>query len=65
MAEIEVKAAEKVIEACASTQSVRKCVLTSSLLACTWQDNSLSSITPIIDHDSRSDESFCIEKKVI
>ncbi|KAM7506621.1 hypothetical protein LguiA_017074 [Lonicera macranthoides] len=64
MAEIEVKAAEKVIEACASTQSVRKCVFTSSLLACTWQDNSLSSITPVIDHDSRSNESFCIEKKL-
>jgi nucleoside-diphosphate-sugar epimerase len=64
MAEIEAKATENVIEACASTPSVRKCVLTSSLLACTWQENDISNISRVIDHDSWSNESFCREKKL-
>ncbi|KAJ8775355.1 hypothetical protein K2173_020359 [Erythroxylum novogranatense] len=37
MAKIEVKATENVIKACARASSVRSCVLTSSLLACTWR----------------------------
>ncbi|KAG8501534.1 hypothetical protein CXB51_004033 [Gossypium anomalum] len=39
MAEIEVKASENVMKACARTASVRNCVLTSSLLACIWRDS--------------------------
>ncbi|BBH00416.1 NAD(P)-binding Rossmann-fold superfamily protein, partial [Prunus dulcis] len=39
MAEIEVKASENVMKACSLTASVRKCVLTSSLLACVWHDS--------------------------
>ncbi|XP_020597514.1 cinnamoyl-CoA reductase-like SNL6 isoform X2 [Phalaenopsis equestris] len=40
MAELESRAAERVIEACVRTSSVRKCVFTSSLLACVWRENS-------------------------
>lgn len=64
MAEIEVKATKHVIEACAITQSVRKCVLTSSLLACTWRDGSLDNLSPVINHDCWSDESLCKEKRL-
>ncbi|KAK9052410.1 hypothetical protein SSX86_029039 [Deinandra increscens subsp. villosa] len=64
MAEIEAKAAENVAEACAATPSVRNYVLTSSLLACIWRDTSNSSLSPIVDHNSWSDESFCTNKKL-
>lgn len=64
MADLEVKAAENVIEACAVTPSVRNCVLTSSLLACTWKHHLLDRASPVINHDCWSDESFCIEKKL-
>lgn len=64
MADLEVKAAENVIEACAVTPSVRNCVLTSSLLACTWSDHLRGSTSRVINHDCWSDESLCIEKKV-
>ncbi|KAK1438830.1 hypothetical protein QVD17_04641 [Tagetes erecta] len=64
MAEIEAKAAENVAEACAATTSVRNYVLTSSLLTCIWRDTSNSSLPPVIDHNSWSDESFCIRKKL-
>ncbi|KAA8548111.1 hypothetical protein F0562_004628 [Nyssa sinensis] len=64
MADIEVKASENVMEACARTTSVRKFLLTSSLLACIWQDKSRSDLPSVIDHDSWSDESLCINKKL-
>lgn len=64
MAEIEVKATENVMEACARTSSVRSCVLTSSLLACIWRDNSRSDLSTLVNHDCWSDEPFCIEKKL-
>ncbi|KAG4911484.1 Cinnamoyl-CoA reductase-like SNL6 [Glycine max] len=64
MAEIEVRAAENVMEACARTPSITRCVFTSSLSACVWQDNSQSDFTPVINHASWSTESFCIEKKL-
>ncbi|KAM7267305.1 hypothetical protein ACFE04_009471 [Oxalis oulophora] len=64
MAEIEAKVAECVIKACARTPSVRHCVLTSSLLACTWRDGNLHDLSDTINHNSWSDESLCIEKKL-
>lgn len=64
MAEIEVRVAENVMEACARTSSVKRCVFTSSLSACMWQNNAQSETSPVINHESWSSESFCIEKKV-
>ncbi|KAI3824004.1 hypothetical protein L1987_05451 [Smallanthus sonchifolius] len=64
MAEIEARAAENVAEACAATPSVRNYVLTSSLLACIWRDSSNGSLSPVVDHNSWSDESFCSSKKL-
>lgn len=65
MAGIEVKASENVMEACARTPSVKGCVLTSSLLACVWQGGSNADPSPIVDHDSWSDEAFCLDRKVL
>ena len=65
MADIEVKASENVMEACARTSSVRSCVLTSSLLACIWQDKSRGDLSSLVNHACWSDESVCIEKKVL
>lgn len=64
MAEIEVKASKNVMEACARTASVKKCVLTSSLLACIWRDTSQDDLSSVINQDCWSDESICIEKKL-
>lgn len=64
MAEIEANAAENVMEACARTPSIKRCVFTSSLAACIWQENVNSNLTPIINHESWSNESLCINKKV-
>lgn len=64
MAELEVKATENVMEACAFTPSIRKVVLTSSLLACIWQDTSRCNQSTVINQDSWSDESICLDKKV-
>ncbi|KAJ7974581.1 Cinnamoyl-CoA reductase [Quillaja saponaria] len=65
MAEIEVKVAENVIEACARTTSIRKCVFTSSLAACVWKDNAHQDPpVPVINQDSWSNESFCTDKKL-
>ncbi|XWS30365.1 hypothetical protein CRYUN_Cryun24cG0110800 [Craigia yunnanensis] len=64
MAEIEVKATENVMKACARTPSVRNCVLTSSLLACIWRDSSQHDLPPLVNHDCWSDESLCIDKKL-
>ncbi|XP_028772280.1 cinnamoyl-CoA reductase-like SNL6 [Neltuma alba] len=60
MAEIEVRATQNVMEACATTPSVNKCVFTSSLAACLWQD----SAQPVINHASWSSESICIHNKL-
>ncbi|XP_057464201.1 cinnamoyl-CoA reductase-like SNL6 [Actinidia eriantha] len=64
MADIEVKATENVMEACARTSSVRSCVLTSSLLACIWRDKSRGDLSSLVNHECWSDESVCIEKKL-
>ncbi|KAL7100690.1 hypothetical protein ACP275_08G010900 [Erythranthe tilingii] len=64
MANIEVNASKNVVKACGVSPSVRHCVLTSSLLTCIWQDNSLDQVSRLIDHKSWSDESVCINKKL-
>ncbi|KAF2308523.1 hypothetical protein GH714_010323 [Hevea brasiliensis] len=66
MAEIEVKATENVIMACSRTRtsSVRNCVLTSSLLAFVWRDATTQDLSPVIDQESWSDESLCMDKKL-
>ncbi|CAL9192950.1 cinnamoyl-CoA reductase-like SNL6 [Musa acuminata AAA Group] len=63
MAEIEVRAAERVIEACVRTESVRKCVFTSSLLACTWRQSDPRS-RRVVDESCWSDEQLCRDKKL-
>ncbi|KAJ7970834.1 Cinnamoyl-CoA reductase [Quillaja saponaria] len=62
MAEIEVKAAENVMVACARTTSIRKCVFTSSLVACVWGDNAQQDQPSIINEDSWSNESYCTDR---
>ncbi|XP_065879603.1 cinnamoyl-CoA reductase-like SNL6 [Euphorbia lathyris] len=64
MGEVEVKACENVIRACSRTASVRSCVLTSSLVSCIWRDATIEDFSPVINHDSWSDESLCIDKKL-
>ncbi|KAF9590096.1 hypothetical protein IFM89_030844, partial [Coptis chinensis] len=64
MADLEVKASENVVLACARIESVRKCVFTSSLVACVWWDYSLHNVPPIVDHNCWSEESICREKKL-
>ncbi|URE09101.1 3-beta hydroxysteroid dehydrogenase/isomerase family [Musa troglodytarum] len=66
MADLEVRAAELVVEACVRTQSVRRCVFTSSLLACVWRENSCprsSRRATIVDENCWSDQSACRDKK--
>ncbi|THU46565.1 hypothetical protein C4D60_Mb09t06270 [Musa balbisiana] len=67
MAQMEVRAAELVVEACVRTQSVRRCVFTSSLLACVWREDSTprSSRRPtIVDENCWSDQRVCRDKKL-
>ncbi|CAM8891231.1 unnamed protein product [Rhodiola kirilowii] len=66
MAEVEVKATENVMEACAATPTVRKCVLTSSLLACIWRQNQADELltSAVINHRDWSDESICQSKRL-
>ncbi|ERN06677.1 hypothetical protein AMTRI_Chr01g112450 [Amborella trichopoda] len=63
MVNLEAKAAENVIEACARTPSVRKCVFTSSLLACVWREVSGPSGS-VLDEKCWSEERVCQEKKL-
>jgi hypothetical protein len=66
MARLEAQAAERVIEACVRTESVRKCIFTSSLLACVWRQNYPHDrrFPTVIDENCWSDESFCRDNKV-
>ncbi|CAN6865058.1 unnamed protein product [Brassica oleracea] len=65
MAELEAKVSENVTEACTRTGSVRKCVFTSSLLACALQENFYNDLDhSVINEESWSDEQFCINNKL-
>ncbi|RYR07225.1 hypothetical protein Ahy_B05g074539 isoform B [Arachis hypogaea] len=60
------RVSENVMEACARTTTIKRCVFTSSLLACVWQQqNPESQDAPItINHTSWTNESLCKEKKL-
>lgn len=65
MAELEAKVSENVTEACTRTGSVRKCVFTSSLLACALQENFYNDLDhSVINEESWSDEQLCVHNKV-
>lgn len=61
MAEIEVRAAHNVLEACAQTHTIHKVVFTSSATAVFWKDDGH------VDVDERnwSDVNFCKKFKVL
>ncbi|CAN4082794.1 unnamed protein product [Withania somnifera] len=61
MAFLEAEAAKNVIEACGRAAYVKRCIFTSSLLACIWKGNDLPNL---IDESSWSDEAFCRENKL-
>ncbi|CAL9159409.1 unnamed protein product [Musa hybrid cultivar] len=66
MVDVEVRATERVIEACVRTESVRKCVFTSSLLACVWRqrDPCHARRATIVDDNCWSDETICRDRKL-
>ncbi|XVF13645.1 hypothetical protein REPUB_Repub08aG0225600 [Reevesia pubescens] len=63
MAEVEVRAAHNVIEACAQTDTIDKVVFTSSATAVVWRDNP-QSITSDLDERHWSDVNFCRKFKL-
>ncbi|XP_022938554.1 cinnamoyl-CoA reductase-like SNL6 [Cucurbita moschata] len=68
MSEVEMRTTENVMEACARTETVRNCVLTSSLLACIWRDQAGESesigSSRIVDHACWSSLQLCQDKKL-
>nr|UUJ74925.1 cinnamoyl-CoA reductase [Cephalotaxus hainanensis] len=63
MVNLEVKGAEKVVEACSITSSVRRLVFTSSLAACIWHTEGTAS-SFVVDERCWSDPNICREKKL-
>ena len=62
---LEVRGAEKTVEACSITSSVRRCVFTSSLTACIWHHHGFSADSDfVVDEKCWSDQHLCREKKV-
>ncbi|KAI6680565.1 hypothetical protein NL676_034446 [Syzygium grande] len=61
-ADLEVRGAINVVEACAQTESIDKIVFSSSLMAAIWKDN-ISSLEDV-DERSWSDPEFCRKLKV-
>ncbi|KAL5202170.1 hypothetical protein ABZP36_013122 [Zizania latifolia] len=66
MAILEARAAGQVVDACIRAESVRKCVFTSSLLACVWRQSypHQRGFPTTIDENCWSDESFCRDNKL-
>ncbi|KAA0037529.1 cinnamoyl-CoA reductase 1-like [Cucumis melo var. makuwa] len=65
MSEVEMRNTENVMEACSRTETVRNCVLTSSLLACIWRDqHGENETSQIVDHASWSSLELCQHKKL-
>lgn len=66
MAEVEVRAAHNVLEACAQTESIQKVVFTSSVTAVVWRDDLTSTTSSSCDFDERNwtDINFCKKLKV-
>ncbi|XP_077244050.1 cinnamoyl-CoA reductase-like SNL6 [Tasmannia lanceolata] len=62
MALMEAEGAENVIEACGQAACVKRCILTSSLLASIWQNNGV--VARVVDENCWSDEQFCRDNKL-
>ncbi|KAG9454502.1 hypothetical protein H6P81_007406 [Aristolochia fimbriata] len=62
MAEIEVRAAHNVLEACAQTETIEKVVFTSSITAVVWKENRKSGLE--LDERDWSDPSICRKFKL-
>ncbi|XVF20508.1 hypothetical protein REPUB_Repub12eG0006600 [Reevesia pubescens] len=60
MAFLETEGARNVMEACAKTTYIKRCIFTSSLLASIWRNNN---IDETIDESCWSSEEFCRENK--
>jgi nucleoside-diphosphate-sugar epimerase len=63
MADVEVRAAHNVLEACAQTETIDKVVFTSSATAVVWREDR-KTIEPEIDEIHWSDVNFCRKFKV-
>jgi len=62
---LEVKGAEKAVEACSLTPSVRRCVFTSSLAACVWKHHGFGEDSDyVVNEKCWSDQHLCREKKL-
>ncbi|XP_048319370.2 cinnamoyl-CoA reductase-like SNL6 [Ziziphus jujuba] len=59
MAEVEVRAAHNVLEACAQTETIDKVVFTSSITAVVWSRNNPNSSSSDLDERHWSDVNFC------
>ena len=63
MADVEVRAAHNVLEACAQTDTIEKVVFTSSITAVIWRDDRNSTPSDL-DERNWSDVNFCRKFKV-
>jgi nucleoside-diphosphate-sugar epimerase len=63
MVEVEVRAAQNVLEACAQTDAMERVVFTSSVTAVIWKDD--HKFVDAFDERNWSDLNFCRNKKVI
>lgn len=63
MAEVEVRAAHNVLEACAQTETIDKVVFTSSVTAVVWRDG-LNTMSSDVDERHWSDINLCKKYKV-
>lgn len=64
MAEVEVRAAHNVLEACAQTDTIEKVVFTSSATAIIWGHDKESASTGYLDERHWTDINFCRKFKV-
>jgi nucleoside-diphosphate-sugar epimerase len=62
MVEVEVRAAQNVIEACAQVETIERVVFTSSVTAVVWKENRKSA--SIFDERDWSEPNFCRKYKV-
>lgn len=63
MADVEVRAAHNVLEACAQTETIEKVIFTSSVTAVIWRDDR-NSMPADLDERNWSDVNFCRKFKV-
>ena len=63
MVEVEVRAAQNVLEACAQTDAMERVVFTSSVTAVVWKDD--HKLVGAFDERNWSDLNFCRKLKVL